>query len=88
VSAPATRDASFAWEFLRLTIGFLIVPLRGSYRWTAPSVNRTSTKQYAQGDFSFFRSLMTMYLDRAIQPQRNQRIWLSCAVVIALCALL
>jgi hypothetical protein len=38
--------------------------------------------------FSFLTSLITMYRENVIQPQRNHLIWLSCAVVIAFCAVL
>lgn len=37
--------------------------------------------------FSSLKSLTTIYRLNPIQPQRNQRIWLLCAVVIAFCAI-
>jgi hypothetical protein len=46
------------------------------------------SRRKAHRVFSFFKSLITMYRENVIQPQRNHLIWLSCAVVIAFWAVL
>lgn len=70
-----------SFEPLKLVVSMLA-------HWSSHYLRSFIRKSLDHSVFSLFKSLRTMYLDNTIQPQRNQRIWLLCAVVIAFCAVL